>query len=1195
MFKESVRRVAKRYLIVFAAFLLGLCAVFCFLQFNSDNAYADDESAEASNLGNSNLMSGILSSKYAEENPLPLSDDSRQAFAVYSADDHSLVFYADETVPGKGDKYDGKTVTDVFTGFDSTRYSSSSGQPWKSYRSDIYRVVADESFSVIQPIGMRYWFYGLENCSSFDLANIDTSQVNNMSYLFVNCASVGSLDLSSWDTSNVTTMYSMFHQCYSLASVDVSSFDTSNVTTFGYMFYQCRSLNSIDVGNFNTSKATYFSSMFYECSSLSSLDVSLFDTSGATSMVSTFQKCTNLKHLDLSGWDTSKATTYSSFLKDDGKLLDIAIGGNFTLFNKSTTALTDIQTWYNASGVVVSDNYMVGFDEGAGTYYTYGIDYSDVDADIVGSETDTDTWADSKSVNVNEAIEVAMSTVLPALHADAVADGEYELTFHNKLDSGLDIDSSENDFKVEIDGTEIEPTYYSVDISNNAATFDAGFSPLSITTLDDGCTFHINVDISALYTDKVLTDDEFGSADVRVFFFASLEDVEDVNTSYANTIWYDISAAGDVLHTSDPVTVEVYTFEIDIYKTDADTGTVLPGATFGLYSDADCANPVQKNGADYVATTDDSGYVQFRGIAEGTYYVKELKAPDGYTTASAPYEATLELGGAGMDEHVYALGVEDDKEIIDISDPDSGITVTVADDGDGGFTYNGKPHTPHIVVTDKDGNVLQEGVDYDIEYGDNVNAGRGHIIIHGRGGYTGDIDIEFDIAPASVTIDVDSATKMYGMSDPVFTGTVTGVVEGDDLNVGYYRDGGENVGTYTITATYDESNANYSVTTNTGTLTITAASIDNPDNGFNVTLPGGDTYTYTGGGIAPEVVVTDKDGNELVEGTDYDVEYSDNVEIGTGRIVIHGSGNYTGDVTVDFEIVSGVTELQEFMFDVDTSWEIYDDEPIYKSIVGHDGGKLLEEGTDYTVAYENNDHAERGEVNTVTITIDGIGVYTGRLTYHFSIVAVFDDVWPYSDVNSWYFEAVYGLRAYNVTTGYSPDFRIFGVADDMTRADFVTMLWRYLEPDAYATYDSATAVNRTNMPDVEDGQYWTEAANWAWERNIITGFELGENYWEFKPHNSMTFEELATILARDEIGFDAAANYDQSVLSDPRFTDGDEVDSWARGSVAWAIDHGIVTGNDNSDGTYTIAPHTPAARARVATVLYRQINLGLLR
>ena len=65
-----------------------------------------------------------------------------------------------------------------------------------------------------------------------------------------------------------------------------------------------------------------------------------------------------------------------------------------------------------------------------------------------------------------------------------------------------------------------------------------------------------------------------------------------------------------------------------------------------------------------------------------------------------------------------------------------------------------------------------------------------------------------------------------------------------------------------------------------------------------------DTYTYTENPIKPPVKIYSPEGEELIEGTDYVLAYSNNVEIGTGRIDVTGLGEYKDSSdTIYFKIV----------------------------------------------------------------------------------------------------------------------------------------------------------------------------------------------------------------------------------------------------------------------------------------------------
>lgn len=67
------------------------------------------------------------------------------------------------------------------------------------------------------------------------------------------------------------------------------------------------------------------------------------------------------------------------------------------------------------------------------------------------------------------------------------------------------------------------------------------------------------------------------------------------------------------------------------------------------------------------------------------------------------------------------------------------------------------------------------------------------------------------------------------------------------------------------------------------TLNVLDAVIDNiPD------------QTYTGSKIEPDVTITTNDGITLTAGMDYEVTYSNNINVGTVTVTITGIGNYDG-------------------------------------------------------------------------------------------------------------------------------------------------------------------------------------------------------------------------------------------------------------------------------------------------------------
>ncbi len=188
------------------------------------------------------------------------------AFAVYSADDQSLTFYKRTGVPVAGQTFEGKTATEVFTGFETETYSSYRSVPWSDFRVNIKRVtVVDEGLA---PVSTCFWFYHFSNAESFDLSKLSTTNVTNMRRMFLGCESLTSLDLSSFDTSNTTDMDSLFGNCRSLTSLDLSSFNTGRAANINNMFRGCTALTALDLSSFDLGSVTSMSHVFYGCTAL---------------------------------------------------------------------------------------------------------------------------------------------------------------------------------------------------------------------------------------------------------------------------------------------------------------------------------------------------------------------------------------------------------------------------------------------------------------------------------------------------------------------------------------------------------------------------------------------------------------------------------------------------------------------------------------------------------------------------------------------------------------------------------------------------------------------------------------------------------------------------------------------------------------------------------------------------------------
>ena len=131
-----------------------------------------------------------------------------------------------------------------------------------------------------------------------------------------------------------------------------------------------------------------------------------------------------------------------------------------------------------------------------------------------------------------------------------------------------------------------------------------------------------------------------------------------------------------------------------------------------------------------------------------------------------------------------------------------------------------------------------------------------------------------------------------------------------------------------------------------------------------------DDITYNGEEQMPEVSPSASADNV----TFILIEYLDNIDAGTASVVLKGTGRYIGTLTLTFEIVPKTISAEILFADGPYVYRGTPWTPAY--IVG------LAEG-DYTISYKDNIDA-----GTATVTLTGIGNYTGNIVGTFTIEGI---------------------------------------------------------------------------------------------------------------------------------------------------------------------------------------------------------------
>lgn len=138
----------------------------------------------------------------------------------------------------------------------------------------------------------------------------------------------------------------------------------------------------------------------------------------------------------------------------------------------------------------------------------------------------------------------------------------------------------------------------------------------------------------------------------------------------------------------------------------------------------------------------------------------------------------------------------------------------------------------------------------------------------------------FEISPRMATVSVCDAEKDCGAEDPIFTATVEGLLEGDEVAYTIRREAGEDVGEYALVPSGDALQGNYELLFESGTLKILSADIAEA--------------VFEWFDDAPTLSASN--GRILVEGEDYDLQIAGRGD-GMADVTVRGRGNYSGELS----------------------------------------------------------------------------------------------------------------------------------------------------------------------------------------------------------------------------------------------------------------------------------------------------------
>lgn len=182
----------------------------------------------------------------------------------------------------------------------------------------------------------------------------------------------------------------------------------------------------------------------------------------------------------------------------------------------------------------------------------------------------------------------------------------------------------------------------------------------------------------------------------------------------------------------------------------------------------------------------------------------------------------------------------------------------------------------------------------------------------------------------------------------------------------------------------------------------------------------------------------------------------------------------------------------------------------------------------------------------------------------------------FTDVSrsDWYYQFVDYVTSKGYFNGVAD--KTFAPADNMTRAMFVTVLFRFDGAKGDRTQSAFT--------DVAPGEWYTDAINWAAANRIVDGVGDGK----FAPNDPITRAQMCTMIERYLALYKKAWKVTlPETGSVSVMVDENAIPAYALAAVKQCQRHGLVNGFE--DGTFR--PNELSTRAQVAAVIYRMSYL----
>lgn len=256
-----------------------------------------------------------------------------------------------------------------------------------------------------------------------------------------------------------------------------------------------------------------------------------------------------------------------------------------------------------------------------------------------GDYTSDVGYNDVADYSIGDSVKFELYGTLPSTLNDYV--NGYKYVFHDTLASTLTYNTAVTPTVKLYYGNPTPLTFVATTdykLTNNGNDITIEFSDIKKSITDNGIT----IDSEFLDNARVVVTYEATLSANAVIGLDGQENV--VYLEYSNNPEWDGSGTPTTDKTPKDKVI-VFTYELDTNKVDANTGAKLSGAKFKLSDSATGGQYAMLNAVDKQAntytfggwdtngteiTTDAEGLFKIVGIDEGTYYLEETEAPEGY-------------------------------------------------------------------------------------------------------------------------------------------------------------------------------------------------------------------------------------------------------------------------------------------------------------------------------------------------------------------------------------------------------------------------------------------------------------------------------------------------------------------------------------------------------------------------------------